>query len=203
MKSNLEGPAYKLLKGNYKNYIELEHNMEQCYLALKDYIDWVNLEGDRCTYDPSKPLPLQGPPEQTPRLNGDEIVDLITALRLFIRRIDIKKRVEDVQLGVKSYQIKLNITRPQVRCDGLDAKEAYTILYEPRCVVYLNKNNGKYLMRANKVYKFSNGTQKPVRDILHSRLQNFVLGYNNAGMPDKAWTRKDQKRTASILKNID
>nr|GEU88516.1 hypothetical protein [Tanacetum cinerariifolium] len=35
-KANLEGPAYALLKGNYKNNIKLEYNMEQCYLALTD-----------------------------------------------------------------------------------------------------------------------------------------------------------------------
>ncbi|GJS68596.1 hypothetical protein Tco_0683161 [Tanacetum coccineum] len=81
-------------------------------------------------------------------LKGDEQTVLVTALCLFIRRIVLKKRVEDVQIGVKSYQLKLNITRPKVRCDGLDAKEPYTILNEPRGVVYMNKNNDKYLMRA-------------------------------------------------------
>ncbi|GJV05361.1 hypothetical protein Tco_1338930, partial [Tanacetum coccineum] len=48
-----------------KNYIELEYNMKQCYLAFTDQIDWVNPEGDRCPYDLSKPLPLQVPPGRT------------------------------------------------------------------------------------------------------------------------------------------
>ncbi|GJX64005.1 hypothetical protein Tco_0298348 [Tanacetum coccineum] len=60
-KANLEGPAFALLKGGFKNHIELENNMEQCYLTLTGQIDWVNPEGDRCTYDLSNPLPLQGP----------------------------------------------------------------------------------------------------------------------------------------------
>nr|GEW33574.1 hypothetical protein [Tanacetum cinerariifolium] len=42
--------------------IELEYNMKQCYLALSDQLDWVNPKGDRCPYDLSKLLPLQGPP---------------------------------------------------------------------------------------------------------------------------------------------
>ncbi|GJX71140.1 hypothetical protein Tco_0308311 [Tanacetum coccineum] len=58
-------PAFKLLKGNYKNYIKLEYNTEKCYLAMTDQIDWANLEGDRCPYDLSKPLSLQGPPCRT------------------------------------------------------------------------------------------------------------------------------------------
>ncbi|GJY34871.1 hypothetical protein Tco_0419340 [Tanacetum coccineum] len=64
-KADLEGPAFKLLKGNYKNHIKLEYNMEQCYLALTDQIDWANPEGDICSYDLSKPLPLQDPPGRT------------------------------------------------------------------------------------------------------------------------------------------
>ncbi|GJS27389.1 hypothetical protein Tco_0488009 [Tanacetum coccineum] len=125
-------------------------------------------------------------------LKGDEQTDLVTALCFFIRRIVLKKRVEDVQLGVESYQTKLNTTRPQVRCDNLDLKEPCTILHKPKGVVYLNKNNGKYLMRADELYKFSDGTLKPVCDIQNSRLYNFELGYN-AGMPKRAWTKKDKK----------
>nr|GEV05773.1 hypothetical protein [Tanacetum cinerariifolium] len=68
-------------------------------------------------------------------LKGDEQVNLVTALRLFIRRIVLKKRVEDVQLGVKSYQTKLNIIRRQVRCADLDVKEPYTTLHKPRCMM--------------------------------------------------------------------
>nr|GEZ83465.1 hypothetical protein [Tanacetum cinerariifolium] len=46
----------------YRNSIELEYNLEQCYLALSGQLDWANLKGDKCLYDMSKPLPLQGPP---------------------------------------------------------------------------------------------------------------------------------------------
>ncbi|GKC06161.1 hypothetical protein Tco_0997771 [Tanacetum coccineum] len=59
-KSDLEGPVFKLLKGKHKNYIELEYNIEKCYLALADQLDWVNPEGDRIPHDLSKPLPLHG-----------------------------------------------------------------------------------------------------------------------------------------------
>nr|GEV49525.1 hypothetical protein [Tanacetum cinerariifolium] len=42
--------------------IELEYNTDQCYNALTDQLDWINPEGDRCPYELSKPLPLQGSP---------------------------------------------------------------------------------------------------------------------------------------------
>ncbi|GKB80484.1 hypothetical protein Tco_0947379, partial [Tanacetum coccineum] len=38
-KVNFEGPAFKLMKGKHRNYIELEYNFEQCYLALTDQLD--------------------------------------------------------------------------------------------------------------------------------------------------------------------
>nr|GEX23701.1 hypothetical protein [Tanacetum cinerariifolium] len=59
-----------------------------------------------------------------------------------------------------------------------------------RGVVYLNKNKGKYLMRADELYKFSDGTLKPIRDILNLMLHNFELGYN-VSMPKRAWTEKN------------
>ncbi|GKF84037.1 hypothetical protein Tco_0248935, partial [Tanacetum coccineum] len=46
-------------------------------------------------------------------LNDSDIIDFIVALRMFTRSLFIKRRVEDLQLGVESYQKKLNITAPQ------------------------------------------------------------------------------------------
>nr|GEV06747.1 probable phospholipid-transporting ATPase 4 [Tanacetum cinerariifolium] len=54
----LVGPAFNLLKGTYRSYIELEYNMEECYKALTDQLDWNNPEGDRYPFNLSKPLPL-------------------------------------------------------------------------------------------------------------------------------------------------
>ncbi|GKA33188.1 hypothetical protein Tco_0719555 [Tanacetum coccineum] len=62
-------------------------------------------------------------------LDGEVIVDLAVALRMFTRSLIIKKRVEDVQLGV---------------------------VYEDLCL-------RKRLMRADELYKFSDGTLKKRR----------------------------------------
>nr|GEX48435.1 hypothetical protein [Tanacetum cinerariifolium] len=61
-KKYLVGPVYKLLSRTCKSNIELEYNMDQCYNALTDQLDWTNPKGDGCPYDLSKPLPLQGSP---------------------------------------------------------------------------------------------------------------------------------------------
>ncbi|GJY87493.1 putative reverse transcriptase domain-containing protein [Tanacetum coccineum] len=69
-------------------------------------------------------------------LKGDVIVDLAVALRMFTRRIIIKKRVKDVQLGVESYQKKLNITKPQKDFPTIFAKEPYTPSFDTKGVVF-------------------------------------------------------------------
>ncbi|GKC33770.1 hypothetical protein Tco_1046154 [Tanacetum coccineum] len=233
-----------------KNYIELDYNMEQCYLALIDQINWADPEGDRCPYDLIKPILLQGHPGRTtipvdfffnkdleylktgntenkyassltkPKIarprhavtlshtvySRMKILSIIGIsvdkqfrygyLKEIVVRRQTRKSDEQVDLT------KLNITRPQVRCGDLDVKEPYIILQKPRGVVYLNKNTNKYLMRDDELYKFSDGTLKPVCDIMNLMLHNFMLGYNNASMPKRAWTKKDQKRTTSMLKKI-
>ncbi|GKE71931.1 hypothetical protein Tco_1530003, partial [Tanacetum coccineum] len=51
---------------------------------------------------------------------GDDVADFAIALRMFTRSLVIQKRVEDLQLGVESYQKKINVsklntTRPDLR----------------------------------------------------------------------------------------
>ncbi|GKB01225.1 hypothetical protein Tco_0829269 [Tanacetum coccineum] len=58
-KEILVGPAYNLLKGTCKSYVELDYTMEECYRALSEQLDWNNLEGHRCPYDLTKSLPMQ------------------------------------------------------------------------------------------------------------------------------------------------
>ncbi|GJW54060.1 hypothetical protein Tco_0098145 [Tanacetum coccineum] len=45
-------------------------------------------------------------------LLGDDVADFAIALRMFTRSLVIQKRDEDLQLGVKSYQKKINVTKP-------------------------------------------------------------------------------------------
>ncbi|GJS96258.1 hypothetical protein Tco_0803226 [Tanacetum coccineum] len=45
-KAGLVRPVYKLLQGTCQSSIELKYNMEECYKALSDQLDWTNLKGD-------------------------------------------------------------------------------------------------------------------------------------------------------------
>ncbi|GJT95277.1 hypothetical protein Tco_1090795 [Tanacetum coccineum] len=106
-------------------------------------------------------------------LHGEVIVDLPVALHMFTRSLIIKKRVEDVQFGVESYQKKLIITKPQKDFLGISAKELYKPSFEPPGVVYKDLSHRKRLMRVGELYKFSDRTLKKVHDTLHHRLRNF------------------------------
>ncbi|GJX60501.1 hypothetical protein Tco_0291891 [Tanacetum coccineum] len=95
-------------------------------------------------------------------LNSNVIFDLVVALRMFTRRIVIQKRVEDLQLGVESYQKKLNISKPRTCDEDLSRRTPYTTLLDPQGVIYEDKLNIKRLMRSDELHKFSNGTLQSV-----------------------------------------
>ncbi|GKD23526.1 hypothetical protein Tco_1225229, partial [Tanacetum coccineum] len=240
--------------------IELEYNIQECFIALTDKLDWNNPEGDRYPFDLSKPLLLQGPlghqtvaadyffnndleylktsdieiskfskqniystnailgvksvsvkkshghghleeivvkrsdqqlykfkecdfvdlhlndikdmllfavQQKLFHLDGNVIVNFIVALRMFTRSLILKRRVEDLQLGVKSYQKKLNITNPQKTFLEIKFKEPYTPSYDPLGIVYEDLDKHNRVLRADELYKFLDGTLKSVRDEIH------------------------------------
>ncbi|GJX04885.1 hypothetical protein Tco_0190801 [Tanacetum coccineum] len=55
----------------------------------------------------------------------EERLALNVSLRMFTRSIVIQRRVEDLQLGVKSYQMKLNLTRPETYRSNLKRLPTY------------------------------------------------------------------------------
>ncbi|GJS47824.1 hypothetical protein Tco_0597945 [Tanacetum coccineum] len=85
-------------------------------------------------------------------LNDSDIVDFIVALRMFKRSPIIKKRVEDLQLEVESYQKKLNITAAQKTFPDIEFKELYTSSYKPPGVIYKDLNKQKRVMQADELY---------------------------------------------------
>ncbi|GKD09453.1 hypothetical protein Tco_1189138 [Tanacetum coccineum] len=77
----------------------------------------------------------------------EECLAFNVSLRMFIRSIVIQRRVEDLQLGVESYQKKLNLTKPDI------------------------------LMGIDELHKFSDGTLIDVRTALNDRLKEIRMKY--------------------------
>nr|GEU92233.1 hypothetical protein [Tanacetum cinerariifolium] len=88
----------------------------------KKKLDWENPEGGDYPFDLTKPLLLVK--NRLTNLSGDDVADFSIALKMFTRSLVIKKRVRDLQLGVKSYQNKINVTKP----DTVPAKEKMEFL---------------------------------------------------------------------------
>nr|GEV41501.1 hypothetical protein [Tanacetum cinerariifolium] len=135
-------------------------------------------------------------------LDGNVIVDFIVALRMFTGILILKRRVEDLQLGVKSYQKNLNITKHQKTFLKIEFKEPYTPSYDPPGIVYEDLDKQKRVLRADELYKFLDGTLKSVYVEIHHRLLNFCLDYNKE-MPKRKWTAVDRKRSSLMIEFID
>ncbi|GJQ93020.1 hypothetical protein Tco_0004159 [Tanacetum coccineum] len=99
------------------------------------------------------------------------------SLRMFTRSIVIQRRVEDLQLGVKSYQKTLNLTKPDTYRSDLKRREAYTAYSNPRGFIYQNKDKKNRLMRIDELHKFSDGTLNDVRTALDDLLKGIRMKY--------------------------
>ncbi|GJW47816.1 hypothetical protein Tco_0079462 [Tanacetum coccineum] len=64
-------------------------------------------------------------------LSVEERIAFNVSLRMFTRRVVIQRRVEDLQLGVESYQKKLNLTKPDTYRSNL-AKNKYQTFWNHR-----------------------------------------------------------------------
>nr|GFB89422.1 hypothetical protein [Tanacetum cinerariifolium] len=56
-----------------------------------------------------------------------------------LRQLVIRQRVEDFQLGIESYQIQVNLTKPQWTATGFEYKHDYTVIESPRAVIFRDK----------------------------------------------------------------
>nr|GEX36764.1 hypothetical protein [Tanacetum cinerariifolium] len=274
----LAGLTYELMKGSYKNLVELEFFLEEVYKATTDQLYWVNPEGQQYLHNLLKPLPLipnnrgrrvmpfdhfinndleylRGGASSRKyttyvpktkasnyghikwikdfvprtiiitvtklkivewhdykhldwitvrrdddklykfkegdfkRLRIQDIEDMLlllvqgkltnltveerfsfnVSLRMFTRSIVIQRRVEDLQLGVKSYQKKLNLTKPDTYRSELKRKEAYIV------------------------------TITDVRTALDDRVKGIQMKY----LPQSIWRKSDKDRAAAMIQAID
>ncbi|GJU41179.1 hypothetical protein Tco_1194136 [Tanacetum coccineum] len=89
--------------------------LKEIILRRADYKEYKISEADFKNLHPSDfedlyLLNLQG---KLNHLSGSDKVHLSTTVNLWTRNIAIRKQVEDLQLGIESYQTKLNITQPR------------------------------------------------------------------------------------------
>ncbi|GJT46085.1 hypothetical protein Tco_0954800 [Tanacetum coccineum] len=129
----------------------------------------------------------------------DVIFNLNVALWMFTRCVVILKRVEDLQLGVKSYQKKLNLTKPDTFRSDISNLTPYTTYKNPQGIIYLYKYKRNRLMHSDELYTFCDETLTSVITVLHDIANNLRMEY----LPRRRWSNLDRKRSCVMIKAID
>ncbi|GKD41907.1 hypothetical protein Tco_1266552 [Tanacetum coccineum] len=209
----LVGPAFELLKGTYKSLTELEYHLEEYHrdrqVIPQDYFINNDLEylkgGDlRRRYSTSVIKTKAATYEikwikdlKLTNLTINERYDLNVALCMFTRRIVIQRRVEDLQLGVESYQKKLNLTKLDTFRSNIRNRTTYTTYSDPTGVIYKDQNNRNKLTCAVELHKFSDGTLNDVRTDLHDIASGIRMEY----LPKRKYSGLDKRRARVIVGN--
>ncbi|GKC80306.1 hypothetical protein Tco_1131080 [Tanacetum coccineum] len=103
---------------------------------------------------------------------------LLWSLSVFIRSLVIWERVHDFQLGIESYQQKVNLTAPIISFPGIEEFRTFTIVYEPmHGIIYKNSKKEKRAMTHSEIHKFSDATLKRVLKGLKSYNNDVKYGY--------------------------
>nr|GEW63008.1 hypothetical protein [Tanacetum cinerariifolium] len=131
------------------------------------------------------------------------VKDFNNVLLLFIKRVVIQNRVEDIQLGVESYQQTLNLTKPMMLFEGINQSIPFTMSETHKGVVYLNQHNVKSFLKLSEVNKFCDGTLIKIRENLVAMVKRNKLGTTNKRLKRIDWTIMDVKKSNEMVDKID
>ncbi|GJR72807.1 hypothetical protein Tco_0085172 [Tanacetum coccineum] len=194
--------------------------MEECHKLLTDQVDDAIIK-----HNVSKPLPLGGQPGQVtiqaefffnkdlkylrygskggrPALSISKMKTTCypdVGLEQMIRNLVIRQRVEDFQLGIKSYQTQLNLTKPRWDATGFEFKHDFTVIDSPRAVTFRHKYVVQMIMCFNVIHKFIDGTLQQIDEALDYQVKEFKVNRMNPGLNTQFWTRKYVKRSKEFM----
>ncbi|GJU73847.1 hypothetical protein Tco_1265252 [Tanacetum coccineum] len=108
---------------------------------------------------------------------------------LFIRSCVICKRVNDYQLGLESYQQKVNLTAPTLTFPGIKKEKLLTITSDPLVgLIYENKKKENKVMDIKEILKLCDATLKRVLE----KLKKFNLDVKH-GYADPDLSKDDEE----------
>ncbi|GJS88139.1 retrovirus-related pol polyprotein from transposon TNT 1-94 [Tanacetum coccineum] len=169
---------------------EHQYHIDQMKNFLKSDIVWESRKEILVSPHPRKTTPLvQSWPEKIvlslhkfPAIifNDDDIEERTSRWvnKLFIRSLVIWERVHDFQLGIESYQQKVNLTTPTISFLGVEKHKMFSIIYEPvHEIIYKNSKKEKRVMRHSEIHKFCDATLNRVLEGLRSYNNDVKYGY--------------------------
>nr|GEW61327.1 hypothetical protein [Tanacetum cinerariifolium] len=222
----LLGPAFRLLKGTHSNYAELEYDFKECFKALSEKIDWENSKDGDYPFDITKPLPLIMSENRQKvhidyffnndlkYLQGGVLTITYTTsitntkaapydlpgIKDMVPNIwSHVKRVEDLQLGVESYQKKINVTKTKTTKSRIKKRDPYTPYQDTQGFIYVDDNGRNRLIRSDELYKFNDDTLTRLRTSLGDVTKNILMEY----LPKRRYSILEKKRANIMIKAID
>ncbi|GJT10919.1 hypothetical protein Tco_0857961 [Tanacetum coccineum] len=179
--------------------------LREIILRRADYKEYKISEKDFKNLHPNdfEDLFLLNIQEKLNHLPKTDKTSLHTAVNMWIRNLVIRNRVGDLQLGIESYQTKINLERPNWDAADYYFKEDYTIVPKPRAVIYKDRNDQRKLMRLNEIHKFSDGTLTRVMEKLDHMVKDFHLFEYNKGMETRKWSEDDKRRSKDFITAIE
>ncbi|GJR01296.1 hypothetical protein Tco_0524280 [Tanacetum coccineum] len=124
-----------------------------------------------------------------PRLRINDIKDMLILV----------KRVEDLQLGVKSYQKKINVTKPDTTRPDLKKRHPDTPYKDPQGFIYVDDYKRNMLMRSDELYMFSDGTLSRLFSSLEDITKNTDMEY----LSKRIWSTLEKKKAHFMIKYIN
>ncbi|GKB32865.1 hypothetical protein Tco_0872266 [Tanacetum coccineum] len=113
--------------------------------------------------------------------------------------LKVSKRVEDLQLAVKSYEKKINLTKPLTYRSDISKKTPYTAYHDIQGIIYQDDMDKNCLMCTDELHKFSDSTLNHVR----TSLNDIATGIQMEYFPKRKWLKQDKQRARVMIKAID
>ncbi|GJU38323.1 hypothetical protein Tco_1191280 [Tanacetum coccineum] len=141
-----------LRRADLKEYVIAERDFKYIYPSDFEDLYLLNLQG------------------HLNHLSPEDKKILTTIVNLWTRNLVIRQRVEDFQMGIKSYQTQLNLTKPRWEATGFEFKHDFTVIDSPR-----------------------------IDEALDYRVKEFRINRTNPGMNTRFWMKKDVDRSKDFM----
>ncbi|GJS31205.1 hypothetical protein Tco_0491825 [Tanacetum coccineum] len=129
-----------LCRADLKEYIIAERDFKYMYPSDFEDLYLLNLQG------------------HLNHLSPEDKKILTTVVNLWTKKLVIRQRVEDFQLGIESYQTQLNLTKPRWDATGFEFKHEFTVIDSLRAITFRDKYRVQMILWFNEIHKFSDNT---------------------------------------------
>ncbi|GJS17881.1 hypothetical protein Tco_0412353 [Tanacetum coccineum] len=103
-------------------------------------------------------------------------------------------------LELKSYQKKINVTKPDTTRLDLKKRHPHTPYKDPQGFIYVDDYKRNRLMRSDELYKFCDGT---LTRLLLSLLKTITRRIDIEYLPKRIWSTLEKKRAYFMIKDIN